>query len=86
MNNSQVGAVARATWLSCCNGSAVLLEPPRGPHLVQAAVLGVLSLLVLGGVLFLGCGLLLRAQGLAAPLGREQQASQEFEPGADDDS
>ena len=48
---------------------------------MQAAVLGVLSLLVLCGVLFLGGGLLLRAQGLMASLARERRASCEAEPG-----
>lgn len=57
--------------------------------MVQAVVLGVLSLLVLCGILFLGGGLLLRAQGLIAPLARDRTASQEAEPGVcvgDDDS
>lgn len=48
---------------------------------MQAAVLGVLSLLVLCGVLFLGGGLLLRAQGLTALLARERRASREAESG-----
>lgn len=50
--------------------------------MVQAVVLGVLSLLVLCGILFLGGGLLLRAQGLIAPLARERNGSPEAEPGA----
>ncbi|XP_029810504.1 small integral membrane protein 41 [Suricata suricatta] len=66
MNGSQAGAAAPATWLGCCNQSGVVPEPPEGPGIVQAMVLGVLSLLVLCGVLFLGGGLLLRAQGLTA--------------------
>ncbi|XP_069347325.1 small integral membrane protein 41 [Eulemur rufifrons] len=82
MNGSQGGAAAWAAWLSsCCNQSREPLEPPEGPRVVQAAVLGVLSLLVLCGVLFLGGGLLLRAQGLTALLAREQRASHEAEPG-----
>ncbi|XP_057174831.1 small integral membrane protein 41 [Ursus arctos] len=82
MNGSQAGAAAPATWLSsCCNQSGAPPEPPEGPHVVQAAVLGVLSLLVLCGVLFLGGGLLLRAQGLTAMLVRERRASREAEPG-----
>lgn len=81
MNSSQMGAAAKAAWLSCCNQSGLPLQPPEGPRLVQAVVLGVLSLLVLCGILFLGGGLLLRAQGLIAPP-RERQASPEAEPGA----
>lgn len=82
MNGSQAGAAAPATWLSsCCNQSGAPPEPPEGPRVVQAAVLGVLSLLVLCGVLFLGGGLLLRAQGLTAMLVRERRASREAEPG-----
>lgn len=59
--------------------------------MVQAVVLGVLSLLVLCGILFLGGGLLLRAQGLIALLARERRSSfsPEAEPGAcggDEDS
>lgn len=80
MNGSGVGAAAPATWLSsCCNQSGVLPEPPEGPPVVQAAVLGVLSLLVLCGVLFLGGGLLLRAEGLTAMVLRERRASREAE-------
>lgn len=91
MNSSQAGASPPATWLSsCCNQSGEPLEPPEGPRVVQAAVLGVLSLLVLCGVLFLGGGLLLRAQGLMAMLVRERRASREAEPssasGGEDDS
>ncbi|XP_045869182.1 small integral membrane protein 41 [Meles meles] len=91
MNSSQAGAAAPATWLSsCCNQSGELPEPPEGPRVVQAAVLGVLSLLVLCGVLFLGGGLLLRAQGLTAMLVHERRASGEVEPssasGGEDDS
>ncbi|XP_055482841.1 small integral membrane protein 41 [Psammomys obesus] len=89
MNGSQVGASAKAAWLSCCNQSGLPLGTPEGPRMAQAVVLGVLSLLVLCGILFLGGGLLLRAQGLTAPLARERTASQEAEPGAcagDDDS
>ncbi|XP_031318379.1 small integral membrane protein 41 [Camelus dromedarius] len=91
MNGSQAGIAAQAAWLSsCCNQSGVQPEPPEGPRAVQAAVLGVLSLLVLCGVLFLGGGLLLRAQGLTALLARELLASREAEPsgasGGDDDS
>ncbi|XP_030878439.1 small integral membrane protein 41, partial [Leptonychotes weddellii] len=65
MNGSQAGAGAPATWLSsCCNQSGVPPpESPEAPRVVLAAVLVVLSLLVLCGVLFLGGGLLLRAQG-----------------------
>ncbi|XP_049481470.1 small integral membrane protein 41 [Panthera uncia] len=92
MNGSGAGAAAPATWLSsCCNQSGVLPEPPEGPPVVQAAVLGVLSLLVLCGVLFLGGGLLLRAEGLtAAMVLRERRASREAESsgagrGDDDD-
>lgn len=82
MNGSQADAAAPATWLSsCCNQSGAPPEPPEGPRVVQAAVLGVLSLLVLCGVLFLGGGLLLRAQGLTAMLVRERRASREAEPG-----
>ncbi|XP_064232856.1 small integral membrane protein 41 [Aotus nancymaae] len=83
MNGSQVGAAAGAAWLSsCCNQSGSPPELPEGPRAVQAVVLGVLSLLVLCGVLFLGGGLLLRAQGLTALLAREQRASREPEPGS----
>lgn len=56
---------------------------------MQAVVLGVLSLLVLCGILFLGGGLLLRAQGLIALLARERHSSPEAEPstcGGDEDS
>ncbi|MBZ3879028.1 hypothetical protein SUZIE_150890 [Sciurus carolinensis] len=81
MNSSQAGPAARAAWLSCCNQSGPLLEPSEGPRAVQAVVLGVLSLLVLCGVLFLGGDLLLRAQGLTALLARERQASREAETG-----
>ncbi|XP_058937753.1 small integral membrane protein 41 [Kogia breviceps] len=82
MNGSQADVTARAAWLSpCCNQSGVLPVPPEGPRAVQAAVLGVLSLLVLCGLLFLGAGLLLRAQGLTALLARELRASREGEPG-----
>ncbi|XP_042524660.1 small integral membrane protein 41 [Dipodomys spectabilis] len=83
MNGSQVGAVAQASWLSCCNQSGEPLQPPesQGPRAVQAAVLGVLSLLVLCGILFLGSSLLLRAQGLTALLAREWRPSREAEPG-----
>ncbi|XP_060161946.1 small integral membrane protein 41 [Globicephala melas] len=82
MNGSQADVTARAAWLSsCCNQSGVLPEPREGPRAVQAAVLGVLSLLVLCGLLFLGAGLLLRAQGLTALLARELRASREGEPG-----
>ncbi|KAM7115852.1 small integral membrane protein 41 [Molossus nigricans] len=83
MNVSQAGSVARAAWLICCNQSGVQPELPEGPRLTQAAVLGVLALLVLCGVLFLGGGLLLRAQGLTALLAHEWQASPEAEPGSD---
>lgn len=83
MNASQAGSVARAAWLICCNQSEVQPELPEGPRPVQAAVLGVLSLLVLCGVLFLGGGLLLRAQGLTALLAHEWRASPEAEPGSD---
>ncbi|XP_077024358.1 small integral membrane protein 41 [Tamandua tetradactyla] len=82
MNRSQAGSAALAAWLSsCCNQSGAPPEPPEGPRVVQAAVLGVLSLLVLCGILFLGGGLLLRAQGLTALLARERRASREAEPG-----
>ncbi|XP_034857919.1 small integral membrane protein 41 [Mirounga angustirostris] len=83
MNGSQAGAGAPATWLSsCCNQSGVPPpESPEAPRVVLAAVLVVLSLLVLCGVLFLGGGLLLRAQGLVAMLVRERRASGEAEPG-----
>ncbi|KAM6214737.1 small integral membrane protein 41 [Rhynchocyon petersi] len=78
MNGSQAGA-----WLSaCCNQSAELPEPSEGVRAAQAAVLGVLSLLVLCGVLFLGGSLLLRAQGLVALLARELRLSHEAEPGS----
>ncbi|XP_062930752.1 small integral membrane protein 41 [Cynocephalus volans] len=91
MNGSQAGAAAWAAWLSsCCNQSGAPVEPLEGQRAVQAAVLGVLSLLVLCGVLFLGGGLLLRAQGLRALLAREWHASRDAEPGGasggDDDS
>ncbi|NP_001385645.1 small integral membrane protein 41 [Rattus norvegicus] len=89
MNVSQVGAAAKAAWLSCCNQSGSPLRSPEGPRLVQAVVLGVLSLLVLCGILFLGGGLLLRAQGLIALLARERHSSPEAEPstcGGDEDS
>ncbi|KAF7473385.1 small integral membrane protein 41 [Marmota monax] len=89
MNSSQAGPAAEAAWLSCCNQSGLLLEPSEGPRVVQTAVLGVLSLLVLCGVLFLGGGLLLRAQGLTALLAREWQGFHEAETGGstgDDDS
>ncbi|XP_029325982.1 small integral membrane protein 41-like [Mus caroli] len=82
MNGSQVGAAAKAAWLSCCNQSGLPLGPPEGPRMVQAVVLGVLSLLVLCGILFLGGGLLLRAQGLIALLARERHSTPEAEPGA----
>nr|BAE25895.1 unnamed protein product [Mus musculus] len=75
MNGSQVGAAAKAAWLSCCNQSGLPLGPPEGPRMVQAVVLGVLSLLVLCGILFLGGGLLLRAQGLIALLARERHST-----------
>ncbi|KAM9228870.1 small integral membrane protein 41 [Dugong dugon] len=82
MNGSQAGAAARGVWLSaCCNQSGALPEPPESPRAVQAAVLGVLSLLVLCGILFLGGGLLLRAQSLAALLAHERRALGEAEPG-----
>ncbi|XP_073939531.1 small integral membrane protein 41 [Castor canadensis] len=83
MNSSQVGSAAQAAWLSCCNQSGAPLELPKGggAGIVQAVVLGVLSLLVLCGILFLGGGLLLRAQGLSALLARERPASHEAEPG-----
>lgn len=77
MNDSQAGAAALS---SCCNQSRVQPEPPEGPHAVQALVLGVLSLLVLCGILFLGGGLLLRAQGLTALLARERRTFRETEP------
>ncbi|XP_053413935.1 small integral membrane protein 41 [Nycticebus coucang] len=87
MNSSQAGSAAGAAWLSsCCNQSAAPPQPPEELRAVQAVVLGVLSLLVLCGVLFLGGGLLLRAQGLTALLAREQRASLEAEPGDDSDS
>uniref|UniRef100_A0A5F9DR18 Small integral membrane protein 41 n=1 Tax=Oryctolagus cuniculus TaxID=9986 RepID=A0A5F9DR18_RABIT len=90
MNGSQVGAAAPAAWLTCCNQSGAPLELPGGRRTVQAAVLGVLSLLVLCGVLFLAGGLLLRAQGLAALLAHERRASCGSEPsgnsGGDDSS
>lgn len=73
------GSRAPATWLGCCNQSGVLPEPPEGLRVVQAVVLGVLSLLVLCGVLFLGGSLLLRAQGLTAMVLRERGASHEAE-------
>ncbi|XP_036771046.1 small integral membrane protein 41 [Manis pentadactyla] len=82
MNGSQAGAAARATWLNCCNQSGVHPEPLAGPRAVQAVVLGVLSLLVLCGVLFLGGGLLLRAQGLTALLVPEWRLSLEAAPGS----
>ncbi|KAM5336026.1 small integral membrane protein 41 [Glossophaga mutica] len=83
--NASEGNTAGAAWLSsCCNQSGVQPEVPEGPLPVQAAVLGVLALLVLCGVLFLGGDLLLRAQGLAALLARELRASPEAEPGSDD--
>ncbi|XP_040609711.1 small integral membrane protein 41 [Mesocricetus auratus] len=82
MNASQGGALAKAAWLDCCNQSGLPFRPPEGTRRVQAVVLGVLSLLVLCGILFLGGGLLLRAQGLVAPLARERRASHEAEPGA----
>ncbi|XP_042638071.1 small integral membrane protein 41 [Orycteropus afer afer] len=83
MNGSHAGPAANAAWLNvCCNQSGALLETPEGPRAVQAAVLAVLSLLVLCGVLFLGGGLLLRAQGLAELLARERRASHEAEPGS----
>ncbi|XP_075409081.1 small integral membrane protein 41 [Tenrec ecaudatus] len=81
MNGSQAGPAAWAPWLSsCCNQSGAPPEPAEGPRAVQAAVLVVLSLLVLCGVVFLGGALLLRAQGLAALLARERGASHEAEP------
>lgn len=81
MNGSQVGNVAPASWLTCCNQSGVPPpELPEGPRTLQVVVLGVLSLLVLCGVLFLGGSLLLRAQGLAALLAQEQRASRESQP------
>ncbi|XP_036886883.1 small integral membrane protein 41 [Sturnira hondurensis] len=84
MNVSQ-GNTAGAAWLSsCCNQSGAQPEVPEGPLPVQAAVLGVLALLVLCGVLFLGGDLLLRAQGLTALLARELRASPEAEPGSED--
>ncbi|XP_029422745.1 small integral membrane protein 41-like [Nannospalax galili] len=82
MNSSQVVAAARSTWPSCCNQSGVPFQPQEGPPMVQAVVLGVLSLLVLCGVLFLGGGLLLRAQGLITVLARERRSSHEVEPDA----
>ncbi|KAK2506875.1 hypothetical protein MC885_011480 [Smutsia gigantea] len=82
MNDLQAGAAAWATWLnSCCNQSEGQPEPLQGPRAVQAVVLGVLSLLVLCGVLFLGGGLLLRVQGLTALLVPERRMSREAEPG-----
>ncbi|XP_054984105.1 small integral membrane protein 41 [Sorex araneus] len=88
MNSSQAGAAARTAWLSpCCNQSGGPPEPPEGSRAaVQAAVLGVLSLLVLCGILFLGGGLLLRAQGLTELLAREPREPREAEPGGGEDS
>lgn len=83
MNASQADSVARAAWLICCNQSGVPPELPGGSRPVQVAVLGVLSLLVLCGILFLGGGLLLRAQGLTALLAHEWHASPEAEAGSD---
>lgn len=82
MNTSQAGSAARAAWLSsCCNQSGSPPETSEGSHAVlQVAVLGVLSLLVLCGVLFLGGDLLLRAQGLTQLLAREHHAPPEAEP------
>ncbi|XP_048220067.1 small integral membrane protein 41 [Perognathus longimembris pacificus] len=77
MNGSQVGAAG------CCNQSGEPLPPPEGreSRAVQAAVLGVLSVLVLCGILFLGGSLLLRAQGLTALLARQWRPAREAEPG-----
>lgn len=92
MNGSQASPAVRASWLSsCCNQSGAQPEPSEGPRAVQAAVLGVLSLLVLCGVLFLGGSLLLPVQGLTALLARERRSSREAEPSGassdnDDDS
>ncbi|KFO31435.1 small integral membrane protein 41 [Fukomys damarensis] len=80
MNSSQADSVAQAAWLSsCCNQSGALLESPEGPRVVQAVVLGVLSLLVFCGVLFLGSSLLVRAHGLTGLLAHERRASLEAE-------
>lgn len=79
MNSSQAGNVAQAAWLNCCNQSGAPPESLEGPRVVQAAVLGVLSLLVLCGVLFLGGSLLLRAHGLTRMLAHERRASLEAE-------
>ncbi|XP_049638928.1 small integral membrane protein 41 [Suncus etruscus] len=82
MNTSQAGSAARAAWLSsCCNQSGGPTEALQGSHaVVQVVVLGVLSLLVLCGVLFLGGDLLLRAQGLTQLLSREHHEPPEAEP------
>ncbi|XP_072510831.1 small integral membrane protein 41 [Notamacropus eugenii] len=82
MNGSEPGEAVPG---SCCNVSGlppgVGLDPgaggPPGARVLQAAVLGVLSLLVLCGVLFLGGSLLLRAESLAGQLARERRPSRE---------
>ncbi|XP_063110870.1 small integral membrane protein 41 [Cavia porcellus] len=79
MNRSQAGVVAQAAWLSCCNQSGALSESLGGLHAVQATVLGVLSLLVLFGILFLGGSLLFRVHGLIGLLAHERHASLEAE-------
>ncbi|EHB10055.1 hypothetical protein GW7_04043 [Heterocephalus glaber] len=85
MNSSQADSVAQAAWLSsCCNQSGALPESLEGPPVVQAVVLGVLSLLVLCGVLFLGGNLLVRAHGLTALLAYERRASLEAETSGGD--
>ncbi|XP_060051302.1 small integral membrane protein 41 isoform X2 [Erinaceus europaeus] len=82
MNSTRASAATQAAWINCCNQSVGSLEPSEvSRSAVQAVVLGVLSLLVLCGVLFLGSSLLLRAQGLAELLVQERHASREAEPG-----
>uniref|UniRef100_A0A7N4P6N7 Small integral membrane protein 41 n=1 Tax=Sarcophilus harrisii TaxID=9305 RepID=A0A7N4P6N7_SARHA len=85
MNASEPGDAAPG---SCCNVSGLPpgVEPGAGglsgARALQAAVLGVLSLLVLCGVLFLGGSLLLRAESLAGQLARERRPSREDDWGA----
>ncbi|XP_031796046.1 small integral membrane protein 41 [Sarcophilus harrisii] len=93
MNASEPGDAAPG---SCCNVSGLPpgVEPGAGglsgARALQAAVLGVLSLLVLCGVLFLGGSLLLRAESLnlaqATPSPSATLGTLGHQPGAPEES